>query len=119
MSGIRVKDQILAQRALQILLSLWKLQGFQELCARGRDQYIYSKDTGTLLESHSVINNWTSPSSYGMKNNFQLRPLGFAGFQLILSGSKCRYGLGKHMVSLFQSSGVTELRDIIDYSEPF
>lgn len=55
-----------------------------------------------------------------MKNNFQAWPLGFAGFQLNLSGSKCRYGLGKHMISFFKLSGVTELRyDIIYYSEPF
>ena len=78
------------------------------------------KDTGTLLESQSVINNWIICHHMIRKINFQPRPLGFAGFQLILPGSKCRYGLGKHTISFFQLSGVTELRyDIIYYSEAF
>lgn len=44
-----------------------------------------------------------------------VRPLRFAGCHIILSGSKSRSGLSKHMASPFQASGIIELQKTMSF----
>lgn len=57
-----------------------------------------------------VIKDHSCPSSYSMRLSPGARPLWFAGFHFILSRSKSRHALGKHMASPFQASYIIELR---------
>lgn len=72
-----------------------------------------SKDTGKLLECHTVINNHSIPSLHHGKISPRTRSLRFVGFHSLLSGSKSSNGLGKHMASPFQASDIIELSDNI------
>ena len=56
MSGIRGRDKILEQKMFLVLLSLRKLEVFEEFCAQnqGRDQYVYFPSLHTTPDSDST-----------------------------------------------------------------